>query len=178
MGRFYWCLCLTAALAAGKQLVDAAESLHIVPLVRDDSVLVSFEFPDAYNEDVRETISAGLRTTFTYNVDLRQDIRFWVDRTVATAVVSITTAYDGLTGRHSLTRRVDGRVVDALVTQDNEIVRMWLTTLDRLPLCQTSRLQPNRDYYVRVSARGRPNGESLLGWASAFSGLARFTFVP
>ena len=168
---------IVAALVGVSTLAQAAQNLRIVPLVRDDSVLVSFELPDAY-DDVRETISSGLQTTFTYNVDLRQVVRFWVDRTVATAVVSITTTYDNLTGRHSLTRRVDGRVVDAIVTQDEETVRLWLTTLDRLPLCGSARLEPNRDYYVRVSARGRPNGESMLGWASAFSGQARFTFVP
>ena len=72
----------------------------------------------------------------------------------------------------------DAATIDAIVTQDEETVREWLTTLDRLPLCRTASLEPNRDYYVRVSARGRPNGESMLGWASAFSGQARFTFVP
>lgn len=171
-------LLFVAGLVAVSAVAEAQEQLRVVPLVRDDAVLVSFELPDAYNDDVRETISAGLLTTFTYSVDLRQTVRFWVDRTVATSVVSITNTYDNLTGRHSLTRRVDGRVVDAVVTQDEETVRQWLTTLDRLPLCQTARLEPNRDYYVRVSARGRPNGESMLGWASAFSGQARFTFVP
>ena len=169
---------VVAALVTAGAIVEAQEKLRVLPLVRDDAVLVSFELPDAYNDDVRETISAGLLTTFTYSVDLRQTVPFWVDRTVATAVVSITNTYDNLTGRHSLTRRVDGRVVDAVVTQDEETVRQWLTTLDRLPLCRTASLEPNRDYYVRVSARGRPNGESMLGWASAFSGQARFTFVP
>lgn len=178
MDRSHWIVWLVVALVGGGSFGLAAENLRVVPLIRDDAVLVSFELPDAYNDDVRETISAGLQTTFTYNVDLRQVVPFWVDRTVATAVVSITTTYDNLTGRHSLTRRVDGRVVDAVVTQDEETVRQWLTTLDRMPLCQTTGLEPNRDYYVRVSARGRPNGESMLGLASAFSGQARFTFVP
>lgn len=171
-------LWLVAVMIAAGASAWAQEDLRVVPLVRDDAVLVSFELPDAYNDDVRETISSGLLTTFTYSVDLRQTVSFWVDRTVATAVVSITNTYDNLTGRHSLTRRVDGRVVDAVVTQDEETVRQWLTTLDRLPLCRTASLEPNRDYYVRVSAKGRPNGESMLGWASAFSGQARFTFVP
>jgi len=178
MDRLRWGAWIVVTLVGGSTLALAAENLRVVPLVRDDAVLVSFELPDAYNADVRETISAGLETTFTYNVDLRQVVRFWVDRTVATAVVSVTNSYDNLTGRHSLTRRVDGRVVDAVVTQDEETVRQWLTTLDRLPLCRTVRLEANRDYYVRVSARGRPNGESMLGLASAFSGQAGFTFVP
>ena len=155
----------------------AAESLRVVPLVRDNEVLVSFELLEAYNDEVRGTISSGLRTTFAYEVDLRMDVPFWPDRTVATALVSITNEYDSLTRRHSLTRRVDGRIVDAVVTEDEGVVRKWFTTLNRLPLCETSRLEANRDYYVRVSARVRPHVGSLLAWAKVISGQAKFTFV-
>ena len=166
------------ALIVASGITYAAESLRIVPLVRDDQVLVSFELIDAYTEDVRAAVSSGLRTTFTYDVDLRMDVPFWADRTVATALVSITDDYDSLTGRHSLARRIDGRVIEALVTQDEDVVREWFTTLERLPLCDTSRLQPNRDYYVRVSARSRPQVGSVLAWANAVRGQATFTFIP
>ncbi len=166
------------ALVVASGVTYAAESLRIVPLVRDDQVLVSFELIDAYTEDVRAAVSSGLRTTFTYNVDLRMDVPFWADRTVATALVSITDEYDSLTGRHSLARRLDGRVIEAVVTQDEDVVREWFTTLERLPLCDTSRLQPNRDYYVRVSARSRPQVGSVLAWADAVRGQATFTFIP
>ena len=56
--------------------------------------------------------------------------------------------------------------------------RKWLTSLNRLPLCRTSKLETNRDYYVRIRARTRPSGGSLLGWISAISGQAKFTFIP
>ncbi len=173
--RGFWC---AMALVVASGVTYAAESLRIVPLVRDDQVLVSFELIDAYTEDVRAAVSSGLRTTFTYNVDLRMDVPFWADRTVATALVSITDEYDSLTGRHSLARRLDGRVIEAVVTQDEDVVREWFTTLERLPLCDTSRLQPNRDYYVRVSARSRPQVGSVLAWADAVRGQATFTFIP
>ena len=166
------------ALLAMSVVVVAAESLRIVPLVRDNEVLVSFELLDAYTAEVRDAVASGLRTTFDYEVDLRMDVPFWADRTVATALVSITDEYDSLTGRHSLARRIDGRVVEAVVTQDEDVVKEWFTTLDQLLLCDTSRLEPNRNYYVRVSASSRPHIGSLLAWASAVSGQTRFTFVP
>lgn len=167
-------LALVAVVGVGA----SAESLRILPLVRDHQVLVSFELLDAYTEQVREAVSSGLRTTFTYTVDLRMDVPFWADRTVASALVSISDDYDSLTGRHSLARRIDGRVIDALVTYDEEVVRTWFTTLERLPLCDTSRLHPNRDYYVRVSAISRPQVGSFLAWADAVHGTAAFTFIP
>ncbi len=171
----FWCV-LALVMASG--ITYAAESLRIVPLVRDNQVLVSFELIDAYTDEVRAAVSSGLRTTFTYEVDLRMDVPFWADRTVATALVSIAVDYDSLTGRHSLARRIDGRVIEALVTQDEDVVREWFTKLERLPLCDTSLLQPNRDYYVQVSARSRPQVGSFLAWADAVRGQATFTFIP
>jgi hypothetical protein len=40
------------------------------------------------------------------------------------------------------------------------------------------RMDENRDYYVRISARARPRGADLLGWANAVTGQAIFTYVP
>ena len=159
-------------------VVSAAESLRIVPIVRDEQVVVSFSLSDVFNDQLREAIASGLRTTFTYDVELRMIVPAWVDRTVATAVVSASDQYDNLTRRHSLSRTIDGRVVDAMVTDDEAVVRAWLTELTRVPLVHTSRLDSRREYYVRVAARKSPNGASMLGWATAISGQARFTFIP
>ena len=171
----FWCV--IGFLAAGAVL-HAAETLRIVPIVSDDHVLISFELADGYTDDVREAIASGLRTTFTYDVELRMVVPVWVDRTIATAVISTSDDYDILTRRHSLSRTIDGRVEQASVTENESEVRRWLTILSRLPLCQTSRLDPTRDYYVRIRARVRPRGTSLLGWAASITGQTKFTFVP
>jgi hypothetical protein len=57
-------------------------------------------------------------------------------------------------------------------------VRQWLTHLTRIPVVRTTRLDSGRDYYVRISAQARPRGGSLLGWTSAITGQAKFTFIP
>jgi Domain of unknown function (DUF4390) len=168
--------CVLAATAATAAI--HAESLRIIPIADADTVVVTFELTDAYTDEVRQAISSGLRTTFTYNIDLRMVVPSWVDRTVASAVVSISDQYDNLTRRHSLSRTVDGRVMEAVVTDDSTVVRQWLTTLTRLPLIETAKLDPNRDYYVRISARARPRGGSIIGWANAVVGQAKFTFIP
>jgi hypothetical protein len=86
--------------------------------------------------------------------------------------------YDNLTRRHSLARLVDGRVVETSVTENESVVQRWLTTLSRVPLSQASRLDPNRDYYVRIRARVRPRGGSLLGLTNVVTGQAKFTIIP
>lgn len=156
----------------------AAETLRIVPVVHGDEVSVSFELADAFTDDVRSAIASGLRTTFTYDVELKMAVPVWLNRTIASVVVTTSDQYDNLTRRHTMTRMIDGRIVDTLTTDDEGVVKRWLTTVARMPLCQTSRLDANREYYVQISARARPNRGSLLGWVTAVKGQAKFTFVP
>ena len=165
-----------AALAA--VVVHAAETLRVRPLPHSDQVYVSFEVIDGYNKDVRDAIASGLRTTFSYQVELRTVARLWFDRVIATAVVSNSDRYDNLTRRHALERRVDGRIEASVVTEDEDVVRRWLTSVDRFTLCKTSQLDPNRDYYVAISASVLPNHTSVYGWTSAIKGQAKFTFIP
>src|SRR4051812_18246503 len=110
--------CLLAVLASAAAM-HAAEGLRIVPIATSDTVVVTFELADAYNDDVRQAIASGLRTTFTYDIELRMVVPTWVDRTIAAAVVTISDQYDNLTRRHSLQRTIDGRVQDASVTEDD-----------------------------------------------------------
>ena len=177
MNRRFSIVLLAAALACGAVL-GAEQSVRIVPIVNDRTVLVSAEIIDAYSDEIRQEIASGLRTTFSYDIELRVVVPGWVDRTIATATVTTSDRYDNLTRRHTLSRLVDGRVEDSSVTDDDAVVRRWLTTLSRVPLCDTSKLDAARDYYVRVTARAKPRGTSIIGWATTVVGQARFTFIP
>jgi hypothetical protein len=169
-----FCLLLLLLLAA--PALRAQESLRITPTISENRVVVSFELNDAYNEAVREAIASGLRTTFAYQLELRTPA--WIDRTVGTTIVATTDQYDNLTRRHTLTRTVDGRVEDVLVTEDDAVVKTWLTKWTRVPVADTARLDPARDYYVRVTTRTRPLGGSFLGLTKTVIGQVKFTFVP
>jgi hypothetical protein len=172
-------VCAVACLAAGDRLhAQGTQALRVVPIVHGDQVLVSFELRDGLTDEVREAILSGLKTTFTYSVELRLDVPAWVDRTIATATVTSSVEYSNLEREHHLVRTLDGRTEDAKVTPDEAIVRKWMTSFDRLPLFRTMVLEPNRDYYVRVSATARPsNGSIFWPFGSGTSAQAKFTFV-
>jgi Domain of unknown function (DUF4390) len=156
----------------------AAEGLRIVPLVRDDRVLVTFELTDGFTDEVKAAVRSGLKTTFTYTVDLRLEVPAWVDRTIATAVVANSVEYNNLTRLHNIVRVLDGKVESTQSTESETVVGQLLTSFQRLPLFRTSTLEPNREYYVRISATARPsNGAFLWPWGSGTSGQAKFTFV-
>jgi hypothetical protein len=167
-----WSVLLLLAVAT----VRSEETLRITPVINDNRVVVSFELNDAYTDAVREAIASGLRTTFTYELELRTPA--WIDRTVGTTIVAMTDQYDNLTRRHTLTRTIDGRVEDVLVTEDDAVVKTWLTKWSRVPVADTAKLDPARDYYVRVTTRARPLGGSLLGLTKTVTGQVKFTFIP
>ena len=158
--------------------VSAAEGVRIVPLVRDDAVLVSFELTDGYTPAVKDAVHSGLKTTFTYEIELRQDVPAWVDRTIATSVITNSVQYDNLTRRATLTRTLDGHVESTETTEDEAVIRQWMTTFQKMPLFKTEELETNREYYVRVRATARPtNGSMLWPWGSGISGITKFTFL-
>jgi len=167
---------VTILLLVSAAALRSQETLRITPFITDNHVVVSFELNDAYTDAVREAIASGLRTTFTYELELRTPA--WIDRTVGTTIVATTDRYDNLTRRHTLTRTIDGRVEGVLVTEDDAVVKSWLTKWTRVPVADTARLDAARDYYVRVTTRARPVGGSFLGLTKTITGRAKFTFVP
>ena len=57
-------LLIVCALAAAGVVHAAAATLRIVPIVRDDAVIVSVELSDAYTEEVRDAGNAPSRPSF------------------------------------------------------------------------------------------------------------------
>ena len=171
-------ICGLLLVAATATVAAQSQGLRIVPLVRDDHVLVTFELADGFTDEVRAAIRSGLKTTFTYTVDLRLEVPVWIDRTIATAVVTNSAEYDNLTRLHTVVRTLDGKAEASQVTDSEAAVRQLMTSFQRLPLFRTSTLEPNREYYVRISATARPsNGAFLWPWGSGTSGQAKFTFI-
>jgi hypothetical protein len=169
---------LVVALSAAGRVAFAQEGLRVIPLVRDDQLLVTFTLADGFTDEVRAAVQSGLKTTFTYAVELKLDVPGWVDRTIGTATATSSVEFDNLTRRYALTRAVDGHQVDSRQTEDEVAVRLWTTSLVRLALFKTSLLEPNREYYVTVRASARPgNGSILWPFGSSASAQAKFTFV-
>ena len=155
-----------------------AQSIQVTPLTRDDFVLVSFKFTDAFTEDVRTAVHSGLTISFVYDVQLRRGATLWFDRMIDSSRVTATVKYDPVTRKYLVTRTADGRL-DRVETLDREeIARQWLTEFERLPLFSSRTLEANAEYYVRVRAHTSPrNAAFVWPWGSDIAGLAKFTFI-
>ena len=154
------------------------QTLRVTPLVKEGQVLVSFELVNGLTDEVRAAIQSGLTTTFTYTVELRMDVPAWVDRTIGTATITSSVEYDNLKRQYMMGMRIDGRTEESRSTTDENDVRQWMTTVKQLALFKTTVLEPNREYYVRVSASARPsNGSILWPFGSGTSAQGKFTFI-
>jgi hypothetical protein len=175
--RFAFCV-LTLLAGAATAFAQAQQTLRVTPLVKGDQVLVSFELANGLTDEVRAAIQSGLKTTFTYTVELRVEAAAWFDRTIGTATIASSVEYDNLKRQYMMGLRIDGRTEESRSTTDENDVRQWMTTVKHLALFRTSILEPNREYYVRVSATAKPtNGSLLWPFGSGTSAQGKFTFI-
>ena len=167
-------LAFAVAEAAG-----APRGVEVSTSARDGRVLVSCTFEASETDDLDEAIHAGLTSSITYDVDLRRSVG-WFERTLASASVAASVQHDTLTGRYQLTRAVDGRLEDTLVSEDLAVAKRFLTQFTWLPLFSTADLEPNVEYAVHVRVKTRPQ-KNWFFWPwdrTTASGTARFTFIP
>jgi len=169
---------LLVALGLGAPAA-APDQVLVQSLVRDGRVEVSFQLQDGFTDDLRAAIKSGLPAAITYEIELRRHVFLWYSRTLAHATVTASVQFDNLTRHHQLMRTIDGRGEEPQVTADEELVRHWLTSGERLALFATDGLEANAEYSVRVRARTRPR----VSWAfwpwdrGGAAGQARFTFI-
>lgn len=168
-------IALLHAAAAG------AQTIQITPLTREGHVNVSFRLLDGFNEDVKAAIHSGMNITFFYDIELRRSTTLWVDRTMASAVVSTSVRYDTLTRQYHMAEMHDGRTVDSRILDSYDDVRKRLSEFEKLPLFKSATLERNAEYYVRVRARTTlPRNESFVWpWKQHdVMGQVKFTFLP
>jgi hypothetical protein len=169
---------LTALLVVAAVAVCSAQTVQVTPLAKDGRILVTLRMNDVFTEDVRAAMHSGLRITFVYDIELKRSTALWVDRTLATASVTASVEYDILKQRYLATRREDGRMENAEYIEREEAARAWLTEFDKMPLFNTTLLEGNSEYYLRVRAHTTPRNASFVWpWEGGIAGLAKFTFL-
>jgi len=154
--------------------------LQVAPLARDGDVLVSFKLAQEPTDEIRSAIHSGLTVSLVYKIDLRRSSAGWIDRTIASTVVTATVRYDNLTRKYAVRRMIDNRIDRADEMEREDAVWAWLTNqFEKLPLFRSLGLEVNGEYYVRVRAHSSPRNMSFVWpWqADDVVGLAKFTFM-
>src|SRR3954469_4817537 len=161
-------------------IAGSGQTVQVIPLAKDGEVYVSFKLEEALTDEIRAAIHSGLTIKFVYKVDLPRSSAVWLDRTIATAVVSATVRYDTLTRLDYISRPPDGPTEDAAPAVSEDLAWSTLTRdFSRLSLFRGTPLEANGEYYVRVRANASPRNHAFVWpWQGDDAmGFAKFTFV-
>lgn len=164
----------------GLGATEGAEIRDLVAVVRSDVILVSFRAAEAFTEEIEHAIDTGLPVSFRYNVELKRSRGIWYDARVARRQIRTTVSYDNLTKRYSLTREIDGEIDRTEVVADAEAMRRFMTSFEPLQMFSVAVMEPNEEYYVRVSGTMKERNLLLfIPWdIGADWREAHFTYLP
>ena len=157
-----------------------AEIRELVPVIRQDKISVSFRMTEAFSEDVERAVASGLPVTFRYTIQLKRVRTVWLNQKVTTRHIHTTVTYDNLTERYKLSREINGEIDATEVVSDVAAMRRFMVTMESMELFDTSLLEPNGEYYLRVKGIVRDRNLFLFipwdvgsGWEKRY-----FTYLP
>jgi hypothetical protein len=160
-------LLLAAALSflfGGPVLAGPPAIVDLSISQQGEDYLASGKLVDGLSVAMLEEIDAGIETTLDYRLQLLRRRSGLPDDVLARRLVECTVRHDALTRQYTLTRRMEGEMVETRVTADGGEMRAFLTTLRAVPVVRASELAPGEEYYLRA------RGELGLVW--------RFYLIP
>ena len=166
-----------AALVAAVVTLSASD-VKVTPVISDGKVFASFAAPAALSPDTFEMLKSGLQLTLTFVVELRRPATF-LDHTLGASTLASSVKYDTLTHVYQVSKQQDGRVVWSDRTEQEDEMRGWVTSFEKILLDAREPLEPNVDYYVQVRLRTTPKRSIFLLPFTRDDGIGRkdFTFI-
>ncbi len=178
--RYLQALFLNFVALVGPPPAWGAEIIDLIPVVKGNAIEVSFQMSDAFSEEVERAVASGLLVSFRFTVQLKKVRTLWLNQKVATQTIRTTVTYDNLTERYKLSKEIGDEIVATELLSDPEAMRRFMVTVESLQLFDTSLLEPNGEYYLRVKGVIQDRNLFLLipwdvgsGWMKSY-----FTYLP
>jgi hypothetical protein len=130
----------------------SAEIDQLQVALEDGHLSVGFTVSGAFTEEVEEVIASGLPVTFHHILRAYRRRTAWVDQRVAEKIVTTSVTFDTLTKQYSVSRSVDGQMVDTLVTDKAEDMKSWMTVFEKIDLPCENAVEMLDRFYVKVKS--------------------------
>jgi hypothetical protein len=114
---------------------------------------VSFHVENCFTEKMEEAIQTGIRTIFTFYLDLYQKRTWWKDRKVASVQFRHSIQYDPIRGEYHVTFGKKGK---SLTTKNFEEAKKWMARVEEVEIKPSTELKPGVPTYFRVKAELDP----------------------
>ncbi len=156
--QFFVLMSLVPATWIHAGLTSAPADVRVSDLRADATghdLYVSYLITEAFTDEIREGISTGIPVTFTHHFELAKRRTLWLDKTLASKIVTTTVTFDTMTRQYSLTRKVDDEVTETGVAVNEADMMRWMTSLDRVRLADPGALGTSAEdtLYVRVKSQ-------------------------
>lgn len=149
-------LTVLAALAAGVSLFAGSSAWAASPSLVNIGVTTEGKFVtmnarliDGFTVQIQEAIDSGLPMTFTYEIELREEVSLWADSLISANIVKHTVQYDSLEKVYRFTE-IGKNVNRKIKTKDKLRSEQLMLTLKNIPIAPIFRLDPDEKYYVRI----------------------------
>jgi hypothetical protein len=114
---------------------------------------VDFHVENCFTEKMEEAIQTGIRTIFTFYLQLYQKRSLWKDRKVASIQFHHTIQYDPIRGEYQLTQEESGT---SLVTTSLEEAKRRMAKVEAVEIRPSLQVKPDVSTYLRIKAELDP----------------------
>ena len=152
---------MVAAITVFTELGMAQPAAELVARVAGSEVTVSFDLHPQRTDDLDRRLATSGPVSIIWIVNARQRARFWRDRSVQRAVISVTARRAGSSDVFTITRTVNGQLGPAVQASLADSYR-HLTAFELLPLFSTAELSARGGYRLEIMAILDGGGEPML----------------
>jgi hypothetical protein len=115
--------------------------------------MVSFDMENCFTEKMEEAIQSGIRTTFTFHINLYQKRSWWKDRKVAAAEFGHTVQYHPIQKIYQVKL---GENHSSMAASNLEEAKKLMSKVREFEIRSSSPLEPRVPAYFRIKAELDP----------------------
>jgi len=116
-------------------------------------IFINAELKGAFTKDIIEAISSGSPTRFKYQIKIRKNRGFWLDKDVHEYEIYHTVTYDVLKREYLVSRTYpDGDFEENLSTVKWETMQQWMANLSSIKIPCTKIRDQKAEYFLKIKA--------------------------
>jgi len=115
-----------------------------------ENLMVSVRLVDGLTSERLEEIESGIEAVLEYRIQVTRRRVGLPDEVLVRRRVECLVSRDALARQYTLTRRVDGELVERRVATEGDVMRSFLTRIDDMPLARHVDLPAGVDLEIRA----------------------------
>lgn len=151
----YWNIgaacCFALVLQFAPTPVRGASISNISVTNSREDLLLYLKIKDAFTGPIKEAVSSGVPTTFSFFIVLEEVRHFWANRTIVEETLTHTIKYYNL--KKEFTVRRSWEEEDTVPLRSFEEARERMTRIDGFKVIRLNRLKKGNTYRIRAKAK-------------------------